>query len=269
MTLAAVAGPRLAPGRSRPAFAWTWSTSGAAPCRARGLDRWLRGGRPVAARGRGQRRAGQRRARPRAEPRLPRERLRDRRAQLSQLPEPRPIDEPCPPSRPADRSWATSSSPAAWRGARRGRRATPSGPSSGSSRSMACCTCSATITSATTGDGARRAPAPTQGRPARRPDRAGASAPVAVQHRTMIPLLIFLLALRRRLSRRDRSGVQRADAAVAAAGRRAQRPARRARRVSRRSAPAVRPGPAAARPGHRRRHRAAGARRSASRAPTA
>ena len=68
----------------------------------------------------------------------------------------------------------------------------------------------------------------------------------------MIPLVVFLLGVRRRLPRRDRGGVQRADAAVAAAGRRAQRSARRARRVPRRSAAAVHPGPAAARPGHRR-----------------
>ena len=80
----------------------------------------------------------------------------------------------------------------------------------------------------------------------------------------MIPLSIFLLGVRRRLSRRDRSGVQRADAAVAAARGRAHQSPRRPRHLPRRSAAAVHPAAAAARAGDRRGHRAAGARPSAS-----
>ena len=65
----------------------------------------------------------------------------------------------------------------------------------------------------------------------------------------MIPLLSSSPRRRRRVSRHHRGGIQRADAAVAAADRRAQRSSGRAGRLSGRSAAALRAGSVPARPG--------------------
>ncbi len=78
-----------------------------------------------------------------------------------------------------------------------------------------------------------RATAAPQGRPARRASSSGHGAPGA-RWRRMIPLL-FLLGARRDLRRHDRDRLQRADAAVAAADGRAQRPRRSPRVLPRRS----------------------------------
>ena len=79
-------------------------------------------------------------------------------------------------------------------------------------------------------------------RPARRAHRARRRTPRQRRARPMTPLAAVPAGVCRRLPGHRVGGVQRADAALAAHHRRAQRPRRPARPVSRRSAPPVHPG---------------------------
>ena len=98
------------------------------PARCRGLARVAAAVAPAARARRGQHRARQRSARARAEPR--RTAARTTRPTCSVSRSARATElaglDARSPSAPALRSWETSSSPGAWRGARRGRRVTPS-----------------------------------------------------------------------------------------------------------------------------------------------
>ena len=224
------------------ACAWKWSTAGAAPVRASWLDRWLAA--VVPARIRGEVSVAL------VSDRRVRALNRDyRRATTPPTCSVFPSAASLPRVRP-DGSFlgdiVIATGVARRQALAAGHSETDRGPDSRAARPVA----SDRLRSRAgrRRDGARRTPAQTEGWAARRPHRTGgASRRVRSRHRHDDSAADLPARARWRLPRRDRSGVQCADAPVAASGGRAQRPARLAYRISRRSGPAVRAGPSAAR----------------------
>ena len=162
----------------RAACASSWSTSAGRPVPARGLARWLRRVAPARARGVGQHRARQRRARPRAEPHVPA--ARTTRPTCCQFPAARNArtNRPARSLRAPRRAGFLGDIVIARGVARRQARAAGIRADRAAGAGAARPAASARLRSrARHGpDGARRAAAAAQGRPARRADRAGTAA---------------------------------------------------------------------------------------------